>query len=129
VVRRLTLDSGVLSALAEGDRRGRANLEAARRHDVEVVVPAVVLAESTTGQGPRDARVNLVIGGCRVAPTTEHIARRAAALRHRARRPDLTVDAMVVATAELVGGAALLTSDPGDCQLLAAGTGVRVEEP
>lgn len=129
MVRRVTLDSGVISALAEGDKRVRAHLEAFRRHDVEVIVPAPVIAESTTGVGPRDAKVNLVLRGCRIAPTTEPIARRAAALRYKARRPDTTVDAIVVATAELVGGGALLTGDPDDCSALAAPTNVRVETP
>lgn len=125
----MTLDAGALSAAAEGDQRVRANLEALRRHNAEVVLPAVVIAESTTGDGPRDARVNLVIRGCQVASTTELIARRAGALRCRARRPDATVDAIVVATAELVGGGALLTFDLEDCTALAEGTSVRVEQP
>ena len=86
MVRRVTLDSWVVSSLAEGDQRTRANLEAFRRRDVEVIVPAVVVAESATGEGPRDAVVNMVLGGCRIAATTEPVARRAAALRHRARR-------------------------------------------
>jgi predicted nucleic acid-binding protein len=125
----VTLDSGVLSAVADGDARARAHLEAFRRHDVEVILPAVVIAESTTGAGPRDARVNTVIGGCRIAPTTEAIARRAADLRYRARRPDATIDAIVVATAELVGGRALLTRDADDWGALAQPTAVRVQRP
>ena len=129
MVRRVTLDSGALTAAATGDARVRANLQAFRRNGVEVVLPAVVLVESTTGEGPRDARVNLVVKGCRVAPTTEAVARRAAALRFRAGRPDLTVDAVVVATAELDGGSAVLTFDAGDLTALAAGTTVRVELP
>ena len=129
MVRRVTLDSGVVSALAEGDARARANLEAFRRRDVEVIVPAVVIAESTTGVGPRDARVNTVLSGCRIAPATEAIARRAAQLRFTARRPDATIDAIVVATADLVGGRALLTRDLDDCGALARSTDVRVQSP
>ncbi|MGH8897767.1 MAG: PIN domain-containing protein [Egibacteraceae bacterium] len=129
MVRRVTLGAGALSAAAEGDQRVRANLEALRRHNTEVVLPAVAIAESTTGEGTRDARVNLVIRGCQVASTTELIARRAGALRYRARRPDATVDAIVVATAELVGGGALLTFDREDCTALAENTSVRVEGP
>jgi len=129
VVRRVTLDSGVVSALAEGDARVRAHLEAFRRRDVEVIVPSVVIAECTTGRGPRDASVNLVLRGFRCASATEPVARRAAALRHQAGRPHATIDAIIVATAELVGGRALLTRDPADCGALAGGTGVRVEVP
>lgn len=125
----MTIDSGVVSAAAEGDARALANLEALRRRNVEVIVPAPVLTESTTGHGPRDARVNLVLGGCRIAPTTESIARRAGDLRYGARKPEATVDAIVVATADLVGDLALLTYDVRDCRALAQRTRVRVETP
>lgn len=125
----MTLDSGALTAAAAGDARVRASLTAFRRNDVEVVLPAVVLTESTTGDGPRDARINLLVKGCAVEPVTEVIARRAAALRHRVGRPELTMNAVVVATAEQVGGGALLTRDLADCTVLAADTRVRVEQP
>jgi predicted nucleic acid-binding protein len=129
VALRVTLDSGVVSALATGDRGVLDHLEALRRSDVEAVVPTPVIAESTTGDGPRDAGVNLVVKGCRVEPTTEAIARRAAALRYKARRADATIDALVVATAELVGGGVLLTRDLDDCAKLAEPTKVRVRTP
>ncbi len=129
MVRRVTLDSGVVSAAAQGDARTLATLEAFRRRDVEIVVPAPVVTESTTGRGPRDTPVNLLLAGCRIAPTTESIARLAGRLRFRAKRPEGTVDAIVVATAELVGGRALLTQDLADCRALARETAVRVETP
>jgi hypothetical protein len=129
VVRRVTLDAQLVAAIAEGEPRARAHLEAFRRNDVEVVVPAPVIVQSTTGMPGRDARVDTVIAGCRVMDTTEDIARRAAALRYEARRPDATVAAIVVATSELVGGRMLLAGDPAGCVALAGPTSVRVEAP
>lgn len=126
MVRRVTIDAGILRSVADGDL-GRAHLEVFRRHDVEVVVPAPALVECTTGKRLRDARMNVVIGGCRVAVTTEQIARRAAALHQRSGLTDAVIDAMVVATSELVGGSALLTYRPEVCSTLAAPTAVRVE--
>lgn len=127
MVRRVTLDAGLVAAIAGGEPRARAHLEAFRRNDVEVVVPAPVVVQSTTGSPGRDARVDMVIAGCRVMPTTEDIARRAAALRYESRRPDATVQAIVLATSELVGGRMLLTGDPEGCAALARVTSVRVE--
>lgn len=57
--------------------------------------------------------------------TSERVARRAGELRYQSRRTD-TVDAIVVATADLVGGRAVLTTDPDDCRVLAAPTDVQV---
>ncbi len=129
MVQKVTLDSGVLSRLSKGDARSRAHLEAFRRHDVEVVIPAVVIAESTTGESGRDAQVNRVISGCRVEATTEQIARRAASLRFQAKRPRITIDAIVIATAEAIGGGAVLTEDLDDLRALAQFAQVRVERP
>lgn len=127
MVRRVTLDAGVVTAIAAGEPGARAQLEAFRRHEVEVVVPAPVIVECTTGTARVDARVDVVIEGCRVMDTTEAIARRAAALRHIARVPDATVAAITVATAELAGGRMLLTRDPEGSTALTLLTGVRVE--
>jgi hypothetical protein len=125
----VTLDAGFVLAIADGDARARAHLEAFLRHDVEVVVPAPVITQSTTGRNGSDERVNRVIAGCRVMDTTEPIARRAAVLRHQLGRPDVTVDAIVVATSELVGGRMLLTNQPEACAELTSMTTVRVETP
>jgi predicted nucleic acid-binding protein len=125
MVRRVTIDSTVLRSVVDGDL-GRVHLEVFRRHDVEVVVPAPALVECTTGKRLRDARMNVVIGGCRVEDTTEQIARRAAALHQRAGLSDAVIDALVVATSELAGGGALLTQRPEVCSPLAAPTSVRI---
>lgn len=127
MVRRVTIDASTIVALAEGDPRVRAHLEVFRRHDVEVVVPAAAIVQTLEGRRLHDARVNVVISGCRVAELTEPIARRAAVLRQKAGEPDATVDAMVVATSELVGGGALLTSRAGACTPLAVLASVQLE--
>jgi hypothetical protein len=123
----VTIDASAVSALAEGDHRVRAHLEMFRRHDVEVVVPAAAIVQALVGKRLHDARVNVVIGGCRVADMTDPIARRAAVLRQKAGQSDATVDAMVVATSELVGGGALLTCRAEAYGKLAALASVQVE--
>ena len=127
MVRRVTVDAGVLAAVADGCPQARAHLEAFRRHSVEVVIPAPAIAQSVTGRRLRDARLNVTIQGCKVVDTTEPIARRAAVLQERADLPDATLHAMVVATSELVGGGALLTDGCDECGTLASLTAVRVE--
>jgi predicted nucleic acid-binding protein len=84
-------------------------VQAALKKRAGVAIPAVVLAESTTGNGPRDAAVNRVIAavGGAVLPADESTARRAGALRYRA-RSDATIDALVVAAAAGVGADALI---------------------
>jgi predicted nucleic acid-binding protein len=129
VVRRVTLDAGLVTAVAAGEPRARALLEVFRRHDVEIVVPAPVVTQATTGAPRSDGRVDVVIAGCRVMDTTEGIARRAATLRHSAGLPGATVDAIVVATAELAGGRLLLTNDPNGCAPLVKSSAVRLETP
>jgi hypothetical protein len=48
---------------------------------------------------------------------------------YRGRRPDATIDAIIVATAELVGGRALLTRDADGSGALAQPLAVRVQRP
>lgn len=117
------LDSGALSAWAGRDRRVLAALEAVRRAGGRVVVPTVVLAESTTGLSDRDAAVNLRVKGCVLDPCDEHRARRAAALRFATGDAGgvSVVDAVVAATGESVP-ARVLTGDPVDLRRLAAVT-------
>lgn len=128
MVRRVTIDASAIRALAEGDHRVRAHLEMFRRHDIEVVIPTPAIVQTLAGKRLHDARVNVVIGGCRVADMTDPIARRAAVLRQKSGSdPDVTVDAMVVATSELVGGGALLTCRTDAYATLATHASVQVE--
>lgn len=98
-----------------------AALEAVRRSGGHVVVPTVVIAESTTGRAGRDAAVNLRVKGCVVDPCDEPRARRAAGLRFEtgAAGEISVVDAVVAATGEATG-ARVLTGDPSDLRRLAA---------
>jgi predicted nucleic acid-binding protein len=114
----IILDSGALSSLAEKKGPVRFAIEKAVSEGAIVIVPTVVLAESTTGSGPRDARVNRAMRACEFENLDEGLARSAAALRFR--RPECgVVDAVVVATADAYPGSTILTSDPRDIRALA----------
>ncbi|MGV1003530.1 MAG: PIN domain-containing protein [Candidatus Nanopelagicales bacterium] len=122
----VVLDSGGLSRLSIRDRRTAAILDGLRREGQRpLVVPTMVLTESLTGLA-RDANTNRLLALCDIrAEVPMALARRAAALRHAARRGS-AVDALVVALAEPFG--TVLTSDPEDLTALAAqGTGVSIE--
>ncbi|MGQ0745114.1 MAG: type II toxin-antitoxin system VapC family toxin [Acidimicrobiales bacterium] len=126
----LVLDSGGISMLVEN----RARLEELRRRgEWPALVPAVVLTEALTGDHRRDFQQNRLLRSCDICPTDEILARRAAALRTavgRARAPS-AVDAIVVALADDVGGATVLTGDLRDLRALAqhAVNDVRVAAP
>lgn len=117
----LVLDSGGLSLLAED----RARLEELRRRgEWPALVPAVVLTEALTGDHRRDFHENRLLRTCEVLSTDEILARKGAALRAAvggARKPS-AVDAIVVALADAVGGATVLTEDLRDLRALARHT-------
>ena len=73
-----------------------------------------VLAERITGNGPHDAYTNGVLHRLPILATTEWIARRARLLRHVARLPGSTVNALVVATLEQNEGGLVIIGDPRD---------------
>lgn len=128
----ILLDAEALSALAAGERRMQAWATVARRTDSVLYASAATLAETTDGS-PRDAEVRRAVKAIRIQPVTEEIGYRAGALRAMAsdgrRKPrDLTVDALVAATAlTLPAPVVVLTSDPKDLGRLLAGAAVRVE--
>jgi predicted nucleic acid-binding protein len=115
----LTLDSGGLTAVARNEEDARAAFTNSVRTSVGVIVPAVVIAESTRGDA-QDARVNHVLNQTRVVAAREEEARLAARLKSAAGMAGVepTIDALVVATAALAGGGAVLTSDPTDIESL-----------
>ena len=121
----VVLDSGALSALAETKKPARFAVRFALRQALksgaDVLVPTVVIAESTTGDSRLDANVNRTLKALTLVDLDERIARNAAALRfaNRTRRSG-TVDAIVVATADRVPGSCVLTADPNDLRPLAA---------
>jgi hypothetical protein len=115
----LVLDSGGVSFLAQRSKRSLAMLRAFRDDDLwPPVVPTVILVETLRGRPGPDANTNRFLKTCIIddhVPTT--LARRAAQLRHRARRGS-AVDALVVALAEPHG--TVLTGDADDLGALAA---------
>lgn len=78
-------------------------------------------SRTLTGDHRRDHHENRVLGACDIRPVDELLARSAAVLRSRVtgRRHPSAVDAIVVATADQVGGAIVLSSDPADLRALA----------
>jgi predicted nucleic acid-binding protein len=111
----LTFDTGALIALERGDKRMRVVLDTASIEHVQVIVPAVVVAEWWRGSNRR--RQN-ILDAIDIEPTTERIARIAgeaiAALPGTA-----TIDAIVMASAAQRGGV-VYTSDLGDLERLQA---------
>jgi hypothetical protein len=84
-----------------------------------VIVPTVVVAESTTDGGGRDASVNRLLKALLISDCDMATARSAAALRFLASAGPRTIDAIVVATADRIPGSIVLTGDPADLGALA----------
>lgn len=128
----ILLDAEALSALAAGERIMQAWATAARRSDSILHISAVTLAEVTDGTA-RDAAVRRISKALRIDPVSEQIGYSAGRLRAGAattrRKPrNLTVDAIVAATAlALPDPVVVLTADVGDLRRLLADTDVRVE--
>lgn len=128
----ILLDTEALSALAAGERIMQAWATAARRSDSILHISAVTLAEVTDGTA-RDAAVRRISKALRIDPVSEQIGYSAGRLRAGAattrRKPrNLTVDAIVAATAlALPDPVVVLTADVGDLRRLLADTDVRVE--
>lgn len=128
----LILDSEAVSALAE-KREGMAErLTAAQQADHRVVIPTVVLAEVATG-ALSDAAIWHLLGRIPTVDLPDGVSMRAGALRTRAdrvrrKRRDLTVDAIVAATAVQLAPSVVITADPSDLELLVDGFDVKVSE-
>lgn len=118
---RLILDSGAVIALAARDTAARRFVDRAIQRGALVIVPSVVVAETTRG-GPRDAPINRVLKAVdEMTPVTEATARLAGRLLASSGLSHATVDALIVAEAILGGAAILLTGDVDDLSALAAG--------
>lgn len=126
----LILDTEAVAALAQ-KRRGMAErLAAAQAGDHRVLIPTVVLAEVTTGAAS-DAAIWHVLNKIPTVDLPVVVAVRAGGLRTRAERVrrkkrDLTVDAIVAATAVEFAPSVILTADKTDLDLLVEGFDVRV---
>jgi predicted nucleic acid-binding protein len=120
--KRIVLDSGALSSFAEESRMLRTALRGAFLNPrTQLVVPTVVIAEATTGDHRRDAGVNNALKETLLLDLDVRTARSAAFLRHaRRRRGAGTIDAIVVATADLIPGSEVVTTDPNDLGPLAS---------
>lgn len=117
----MVIDAHGLTMLA-GNRSRLAELR--RRGEWPAIVPSVVLTESLTGDHRRDFHENRVLRSCDIRDVDEEVARKGAFLRTAVggRPIPSAVDAIVVAQADLVGGAVVLTSDSGDLRALARHT-------
>lgn len=73
---------------------------------------------------PRQVGLSRMLRACVVEPTTEPVARLAGELLARSRTSN-AVDAIVAATALTVRAAAVVTSDPGELELLFGDPNVR----
>jgi predicted nucleic acid-binding protein len=130
--RSILLDSEALSALAAGEQRMQVWATVARRTDSTLHASTVTLAEVTDGTA-RDAGVRRIAKALRLEVVTEYVGYRAGRLRSaaaskRRKSRDLTIDAVVAATAlVLPAPVVVLTSDASDLRLLLAGTSVAVE--
>ena len=118
------LDSGAISAIAEGNPRARAVLLRARRGGRLVVIPAPVLAEVYTGR-PEHAHIDRVIVAvdCQLDTTAER-AKQAGVLRSKSGVVDV-VDAIVVAETAANLPAVIVTSDRRDIEALVGAAGLR----
>lgn len=128
--RALILDTEAVSALAE-QRRGMAErLAAAQKAGHRVLIPTVILAEVATGAAT-DAAIWHVLGKLPTVELGAGAAMRAGGLRERVERTrhkkrDLTVDAIVAATAVELAPSVVITADKPDFELLVDGFDVKV---
>lgn len=126
------LDAEALSALARDDRSMQAWATFAKRSDSVIYASCLTLAEVTDGTA-RDVAVRRAVKAVRLVDVGAEIGYRAGQLRvaaaaARRKHRDLTVDAVVAATAlTLPTPVVVLTSDPEDLRLLLAGHDVRIE--
>jgi hypothetical protein len=109
----LVLDSGAITALGRRDRQTAARIAALRQRGLwPPIVSTAALVDSLTGNRVRDALANRTLGLSLVYALDAPLACRAAQLRCRARAGS-AVDAIVVATAELLE-ALVITVHPDD---------------
>lgn len=113
--RGITLDSGALIAAERNDRRFWTEWKRALLDDVEIRLPAIVVAQ--TWRDPRQATMASVIAACAAVDVTVPLARTAGRLLARTGGSD-AVDAAVVAVASAHQDE-VWCSDPRDIAALA----------
>jgi predicted nucleic acid-binding protein len=104
------------------DRRITAELARIFQESWNIVVPSVVLAEVLTGQ-PRDAPIYQALKKISVVDCNTDIATLAGKLRYsaetkRRKKRELTIDAIVAATAVSLKPSSIITTDTKDLSLL-----------
>ncbi len=118
VVNTLLLDSGVLIQ-AEKDQRVEAVIRKWLSQGATFLIAAPSLTETLRGT-PRDAAAQRLINAVgRIEPLSETIASYAGTLLAGRHRGNLTVDAMIVATAVAHNASDIFTTDPHDIGTLA----------
>jgi predicted nucleic acid-binding protein len=119
--RTVVLDAEGLAALVRREQRAWEVLHGALTGDHRVVVPASVLTEVMTGR-PSDAGVWHVVNRLPVHSIDTATAAQAGKLREQAaarrKKRDLSMDALVAATAASYLPATIVTSDPDDMRTL-----------
>jgi len=129
VTRTVLLDAEAVSRLVDRSPQMQAWATVVRKRKARLHLSAVTLAEVSTG-APRDAGIHRAVNGMALHAVTPEIGYAAGEMRARVRsrkQRDLTVDAIVAATAAaLPGPAVVVTSDPSDLTALLEGTDVRV---
>jgi predicted nucleic acid-binding protein len=111
----LILDAGGVIAFERGDRRALARIAAAIELEEDVVIPAVVLAQTWRG-GARQARVARLLKGCLVDDLDEDRARQIGELLGATGGEDVPDGHVAVLAAER--RVLVLTSDPDDLRRL-----------
>ncbi len=111
----LTLDTGALIAADRDDRRFWAFWKEAERRDIDVTVPAAVLAQAW--RGGRNARMAMLLAACVTEQLDEPLAKATGVLCGRSRTCDIVDATVIVSAAER--GDDVLTSDAGDLRTLA----------
>jgi predicted nucleic acid-binding protein len=112
----LTLDAGALIAAERGDRSFWALWERSILRDVEVTVPANVLAQ--VYRGARSAVIRRLVGACVVEVLDERLAMEVGLLCAKARARDVVDVSVVVGAASR--GDHIVTSDARDIRRIAA---------
>lgn len=117
----LTFDAGALLAFEAGDRKVLVLVQRAKDHGRSIVVPAGALAQAWRGEGPRQARLAMLLSSRCVAvqDLTRERAKVVGQLCARAGTSDI-VDASVVVAA-WTNGRLVVTSDPDDLRRLDPG--------
>jgi hypothetical protein len=117
---RLVLDAGAFIAFEKGDRRVRARLATARLRGMRVVTSSPAIAQ-VWRDAPRQVLLGQLIAAMNVDAPSETAARSAGVLLAKTRTHDV-VDALVVGCVR--DGDTVLTSDPGDIEVLLEAAGV-----